>query len=474
MEWVLFFIFLSTDLLCVLLCRYSFGKADEYKEGMIYGVHIPADQLSDSGVQKICREGKRQWRLFHRINLPLSLLLCLLCLYDFIVFILVWSIWLILYLAGVYYLILAPHRKMYRMKMANGWIRETGRKIVRIDTVVSAASKKMALCWQWHIPVLVLTAASGYLLYLAGHAYDVVTEEMIPFWAMYASSIGICLLFLLFHIGILRRPNKVYSDQTEINLAANRLTRRSWSESLLFAAMFTGASWIYLAYSSYKYGPMMMEVRYGIYTILIILAAISFLTPLIISAKKRHEILLTDPAPLFIDDDEYWKSGWYSNPDDPHILVQDRFNSMNLSFNFAHTGVKVFVGALCAITVAVILWTISLISGFENARIIFTKEGDVFRIEAAGYTCDFTSDDIVSVMLADSLPDEKFIRTNGGSTDHSQIGHFRGKETGKCMMFLKGDTTPILKITLKDMTIFANSPEKETVESWYQELTNES
>ena len=142
MEWVLFFIFLSTDLLCVLLCRYSFGKADEYKEGMIYGVHIPADQLSDSGVQKICREGKRQWRLFHRINLPLSLLLCLLCLYDFIVFILVWSIWLILYLAGVYYLILAPHRKMYRMKMANGWIRETGRKIVRIDTVVSAASKK--------------------------------------------------------------------------------------------------------------------------------------------------------------------------------------------------------------------------------------------------------------------------------------------------------------------------------------------
>lgn len=72
MEWVLFFIFLSTDLLCVLLCRYSFGKADEYKEGMIYGVHIPADQLSDSGVQKICREGKRAMETFSPDQSPLE------------------------------------------------------------------------------------------------------------------------------------------------------------------------------------------------------------------------------------------------------------------------------------------------------------------------------------------------------------------------------------------------------------------
>lgn len=42
------------------------------------------------------------------------------------------------------------------------------------------------------------------------------------------------------------------------------------------------------------------------------------------------------------------------------------------------------------------------------------------------------------------------------------------------MMFLTGDYTDILKIELKDMTVFASCPEEKTVESWYQELENES
>ena len=65
--------------------------------------------------------------------------------------------------------------------------------------------------------------------------------------------------------------------------------------------------------------------------------------------------------------------------------------------------------------------------------------------EAAGYDSEFNIDEIVSVSLIDELPDEDYIRTNGGSTDKVNIGHFRGKETGKCMMFLFKGYTPILK-----------------------------
>src|SRR5699024_8194833 len=143
-----------------------------------------------------------------------------------------------------------------------------------------------------------------------------------------------------------------------------------------------------------------------------------------------------------------------------------RFNSINLSFNFAHTGVKVFVGALCALTAAIILWTVSLVSGFENATVVFTRGDGVYSFEAAGYECEFTCNDILSVTLTDEMPDDKFVRTNGGSGKDYQIGHFRGKETGKCMMFLTGDYTDILKIELKDMTVFASCPEGKTVESW--------
>ncbi len=74
-----------------------------------------------------------------------------------------------------------------------------------------------------------------------------------------------------------------------------------------------------------------------------------------------------------------------------------------------------FVGALCALTAASILWIVSLVSGFENAQVVFTREDGIYSFEAAGYGCEFTRDDILSVTLTDKMPDDKFTRTNGGS-----------------------------------------------------------
>ncbi len=34
-----------------------------------------------------------------------------------------------------------------------------------------------------------------------------------------------------------------------------------------------------------------------------------------------------------MDDDYYWRNGWYDNPGDPRLFVQDRFNSMNYTTN---------------------------------------------------------------------------------------------------------------------------------------------
>ena len=98
---------------------------------------------------------------------------------------------------------------MYRLKMENGWLHEKSKKIVRIDTVVSAASNKLALRWQWHLPALILAGGGAYLLCMADTKHTVASEEAFPFWLMYASSLGISVLFLILHVGILRHPNKV-------------------------------------------------------------------------------------------------------------------------------------------------------------------------------------------------------------------------------------------------------------------------
>ncbi|MGN0400557.1 MAG: hypothetical protein ACI4EO_10640 [Blautia sp.] len=103
----------------------------------------------------------------------------------------------------------------------------------------------------------------------------------------------------------------------------------------------------------------------------------------------------------------------------------------------------------------------------------YTKEDSQVKIEAAGYECEFQLSQIQSLKLIEELPDEHFIRTNGVSTDKVAIGHYKGKETGKCMLFLNRECSPVLKIVLEDeRTVYLNSNDSDEVKKWYKELKN--
>lgn len=470
MEIIMFITFLAGNLIVVLICQYSYGKQTEYRRGMLLGVHIPATCIRHPEVQKICCKYEKTWKLFHRVNLAAGCLLCGICFFSFGVFMLLWMIWLGEYIAGLFYLLLVPHRKMYRLKIKMGWVDEKSRKIVRIDTAVSAASEKMAPGWKWQIPVLILTAVTAWPLHLADCRYGASLAESWPFWLLYGTSFGINLLFLAFHVAVLRQRNKVYSDHTEINLAVNRLTKRSWCQGLLSAAWISTAAWVYLIVCYDRHGPELADIHLGMYSLLLTAAAASLLIPVLLTEGKKKTLLAADPAPHYIDDDEYWKSGWYHNPNDRHILVQDRFCSLNYSFNFGRPAVKILIGFVTAATAAVLIWVAVLLVRLETAEVVLHQEGSSYSVEAAGYECTFTMDDILSVSLLEDLPDERYTRTNGASTEKFNIGYFRGSETGKCMMFLYNGFQPILVVQLKDTTVFINSDQEEIIYTWYETM----
>ena len=98
--------------------------------------------------------------------------------------------------------------------------------------------------------------------------------------------------------------------------------------------------------------------------------------------------------------------------------------------------------------------------------------GGKMVIRAASYDCQIQSEQILSVKLLDEMPEDNFYRSNGGDTEKFLIGHFRGKETGKCMMFLYKEETPIIEIQLEDMIVFLNSENKEETEEWYDYATD--
>lgn len=55
-------------------------------------------------------------------------------------------------------------------------------------------------------------------------------------------------------------------------------------------------------------------------------------------------------------DDKYWALGmFYHNPDDPALLVEDRFGT-NIGLNYSKTGVKIAVAVFVLAIIAMYVW----------------------------------------------------------------------------------------------------------------------
>ena len=58
------------------------------------------------------------------------------------------------------------------------------------------------------------------------------------------------------------------------------------------------------------------------------------------------------------------RNGWYDNPGDPRLFVQDRFNSMNYTTNVGKPAGRYMYGGIAVVTVAILDLDVYCI--FEN------------------------------------------------------------------------------------------------------------
>lgn len=72
--------------------------------------------------------------------------------------------------------------------------------------------------------------------------------------------------------------------------------------------------------------------------------------------KKRRETLKAEEPLSYVDDDIYWKNGWYNNPKDRRWMVQDRMCSSNYSLNMGKPGARYLAGIGIVAIVLVVLW----------------------------------------------------------------------------------------------------------------------
>ena len=461
---LVFVIFLFCDLLVAGVFFAVYGRKPVYEEGMLLGVHLPREAAQGAEVTALTTAYRRRTRRFYLVNLLLGVAVCLVAFWRFSPFLILWCLWLVEFVVGAQWLLLGTHRKLYDLKMARGWVVGEPATLAAADTRASAQRRGQGPGLAWHLlPCgLVLTT-----LLLPGVRDFLLTQG--SGWGLLGSGLAISLTLWALHGVLSRRGNKVYSQDTAVNQAVNRLERQVWGWTLLLCSLFNAAACWSAAWWMAR-AHWVGSAAYGIYLVLELIPVAILTAGLLWMTRKRRQLLAGDPVPLVVDDDVYWRKGWYENPNDPHWLVQDRLVPCNYSMNMAKPGawggtiaLLAGVGVLMVGLCVLFLW-----ADFGGSSVVIAP--DRVAVSAFLYDTEVDPQDIQSVTLLEDLPEDSYVRTNGLDDGRRLIGHFRGRESGPCEMYLHTAASPILAVETEDFTLYFNSEDPAETEAWYQAL----
>lgn len=463
---VVFLIFLFTDLFIMVIFMAVYGHRRTYSEGMLLGVHIPSYAVQDEEVEAVMEKHRRRTKWFYGINLILSAAVCLLNFWYLSIFILVWSIWLMELTAGAMVLINAAHRHLYDIKVKRGWHGASGSRIVVVDTNVSAENDRLPFPVRWHIPVFAAAAA----LALIPGVREVLAKAP-EMWGLTGGSAALILFFTGMHLWTVRRSNEVYSSNTEINLRVNRLVKRVWSGIWIISDYLNLLSIGTVIYSGVRQHIFTAGSIIG-YIVIQCITGISILAAFLYLRWKKKDILKEDPQPLYVDDDIYWKNGWYNNPNDTRVWVPDRFCTSNYSTNMGRTAGKVFTFSILGFVLATFIVIFIVFLKMDFTPRYLSVNGEDVSISSPMAPVSFKRDEIQSIELLDHMPEGDFTRTNGLADERQLVGKFRERKDGEFRVYIYRGYSPILKIELPEYTVLINSEQKGETQNWYRELVN--
>ena len=188
---------LVTNLFVILIMRFTMVSNFDYKAGSYLGVHIPADKKEDDEVTLLMSRTKKQFNVFNNINIVLSIAICGICVVNIIIFIFVYILWIFVYIVGIQLIVIVGHRKMYELKMKNGWLIASQKKVY-IDTRLSASNGKTSVSMKYHWILIVLTAALYIPVIIARHS-DMLFRDMNIYFIV---SIIVAVALYIFNISI--------------------------------------------------------------------------------------------------------------------------------------------------------------------------------------------------------------------------------------------------------------------------------
>lgn len=372
--------------------------------------------------------------------------------------------WIFVYIVGIQLIVIVGHRKMYELKMKNGWLIEEQKKVY-IDTRLSASNGKTSVSMKYHWMLIVLTAVIYIPVVLVRHS-DMLFRDMNIYFIV---SIVVAVILYIFNIYVNSRERTVYSENSDVNITMNQIYKKYVSLGLIMMSLFNTIAFSYIA-TEYMLHGILYGADIIVYSIVNFTGSIIMIVFFVVARRKRTEVLAADDTPLYVDDDEYWKYGFYYNPNDRHMLIKNRMYDMNYAFNYANRGAQILVGILTVVITASCIFTVAVLVPFIHVKMNVYIADDTFMAAGGGYKCSININDIQEVQLFNEMPKDNFTRTNGGSTNEYDIGNYKGRTYGKCMLFIWDGYSPVLMIKSSNKTVFVNSKEDGYIKQMYEKL----
>lgn len=432
--------------LCLLWdIHFLVGKKAEY----LLCMTIRGEQREDVDVNRVVREFKKEfWIMMAGLFLATGgfFLLSLLPIGVDALQILYMTLWLTVLIFADYKVITKYTNRMYELKISKGWGNPPKQSIPEVDTVVSRMKKSMPVSEIWlAVPAWIcigsfvwwFSCAAEYKLLLAALILNV------------AAFVFFCYMYHRMAHGKL----KVYSEDSEINYALNRASKRAWTGCIVWeAVLICGYHFIaaLLLYSYMKDVAAGAEIAAGFWVGFIGSTVVSFLLVLAVFVRAANRVKqakkeLAEAANFSYaeDEDVYWRNGYYYNPQDTNTFVESRTFGItaNMATKWGPITKWVQLGALvlCIGLAAALL-------PFDFGRITMKVGAESLEVKGCLYYKEILSfEDVAEVHLLTERPESS--RVWGTGTERYSLGEYRFWEygNGKAMLDKEADYFILVK-----------------------------
>lgn len=436
----------------------TYQSAAKPNRNILLSATIPYEFLKDSKIAEIVKKYKKINLVLFMAAMAVAIPIITIKYVSFVTLYLFLWIFALMFLFS--YVFKKYNNQLLLLKREKNWFSGSSH-IVSIDTEVSRIKSKMPVSKVWFLPSIIISIIA---VIIAFNERDI---KSFPNSLSLSAFIGI-LAFMYLYTLTCREKTRAYCEDTEINIACNYIHKRMWSICWVIIASIESTITLLQSLLGLK-----ENINSWLYVSIMVLMVCIILLIIIAVHNKiintQSTLLQAIKEPIYTDDDEYWKNGFYNNPSDNRTMVEKRFG-YGYTVNMATWKGKIITyGSLLAIAV-LLLWMFIMFIRFDFAEFELSFKGDIVQIQAPVYGYSFNVNEIEGVSIIETLPGGG--KTNGVGTEQYSLGNFNLNGLGRSKMYVYKDYPPYVLIQLRDIFVIYNTKSADETLKYYELLSN--